>query len=199
MCRHIPIVWQSSLPFIGKVLTLIFWTMMISVALLAILILFPCAFIVLFLFPVFRWISILITNDFNTGDMKVPTFYASVPSENEEYEPAMFLLMSVTGVVFGGIHCAGWFFDFPSTDETILWRVCSVILTGNALFLPPLLLFIGITSGGFQLLFGVAAILGFIAYVLSRLLLLVESFISLRHLTPGMLASVKWTTFIPHI
>ena len=36
-------------------------------------------------------------------------------------------------------------------------------------------------------------------YVVSRLLLLVEAFISLRQLTPGMLALVKWTSFIPHI
>jgi hypothetical protein len=35
-------------------------------------------------------------------------------------------------------------------------------------------------------------------YVLSRLLLLVEAFISLRHFA-GMFAIVKWTSFIPHI
>ena len=33
----------------------------------------------------------------------------------------------VVGVVFRGIHCVGWFFNSPSGDEALLWRVSSAI------------------------------------------------------------------------
>ena len=55
---------------------------------------------------------------FNVGDMKVPIFYSSVGEMI-----AYILLMPLVGVVFGGIHCIGWFFNFPSSDEATLWRV----------------------------------------------------------------------------
>ena len=112
--------------------------------------------------------------------------------------------MSVVGVVFGGIHCVGWFFDFPSSDEAMLWRVSSVVLTGITFLFPLLVLlsyvFVGTSNSRRRQQFAIAvSTIILIAYVVSRLLLLVEAFISLRHLTPGMLALVKWTSFIPHI
>ena len=148
------------------------------------------------LFLFFRWTSILETDYFNTGDMKVPTFYS--PDKDEDGAAYIFF-MSVVGVVFGGIHCAGWFFNFPSSDEAMLWRVSSVVLTGIAFLLPLLLyLLLRVLSEwqGVQVVIGVLTI---IVYVVARLLLLVEAFISLRHLTPGMLTLVKWTSFLPHI
>ena len=109
--------------------------------------------------------------------------------------------MPVVGVVFGGIHCVGWFFNFPSSDEAMLWRVSSAVLTGTA-FLLPLLIFLFATISNIhrwnQFTVAIFTII-LEVYVLSRLLLLVEAFISLRHLTPGMLALVKWISFIPHI
>ena len=79
----------------------------------------------------------------------------------------------------------------------MLWRVSSAVLTGSAVLLPALLLLLlCILKDGFSL--PVLAII-LLVYVLSRLILLVEAFISLRHLTPGMLALVKWTSFIAHI
>jgi hypothetical protein len=193
------IFWQSSLPTISKVLILIGW----NVAILALLtvaspIILFSIIAILSLFPVFRWASILVSDELHTGDMKVPTFYSSEIDEGGELK-SMLCLMSVTGAVFGGIHCAGWFFMFPLNDEAIMWRVCSVVLTGIAFLLPILVYLINETSGGLQYLVGIPAIFGFLAYILSRLFLLVEAFISLRHLTPGMLALVHWTSFIPHI
>ena len=54
--------------------------------------------------------------------------------------------MPVVGVVFGGIHCVGWFFNFPSSDEAMLWRVSSAVLTGTAFLLPIFLTFVGSSS-----------------------------------------------------
>ena len=131
------------------------------------------------------------------GDMKIPTFYAE--SESGGVAVAIVICMPVVGVVFGGIHCAGWFFNFPSSAEAMLWRVSSAVLTGIA-FLSPFILGFLIALSDNQEYFGLAvSAIIMLVYVVSRLLLIVEAFISLRHLTPGILALVKWTSFLPHI
>ena len=71
--RETTILRQTSLPTLCKVLILITWTILV----LIVPMLLPFALILLSLYPVYRWISILMAEDVNTGDMKVPTFYAS--------------------------------------------------------------------------------------------------------------------------
>ena len=193
--RKITIDWQS-LAILGKVLLLILSTLIIP---FLFAITFTFLLIMLFSIPALflfnRWFSIIAMNEFNTGDMKVPTFY----STRQEGSEAGYISMSVAGVVFGGIHCAGWFFNFPSSDEAMLWRVSSVVLTGIAFLFPLVVyLFFYIPNRWGHKFFAFLTII-FLVYVVSRLLLLVEAFISLRNLTPGMLALVKWTSFIPHI
>ena len=157
-----------------------------------------------------RWLAMFANNgsDIGVGDMKIPTFYATDP-ESEKFGDvlARVFCMSVVGGVFGGIHCIGWFFNFPSSAEAMLWRVSSAVLTGIAFLFPIFITFMGfyfvlsIASADQWQYFAFSAVFTpfLLAYVVSRLLLLVEAFISLRHLTPGMLALVEWTSFIPHI
>ena len=115
----------------------------------------------------------------DTGDMKIPTFYA----ENN----AGVICMSVVGGVFGGIHRIGRFFTFPSSAEAMLWRVSSAVLTGIA-FLSPFILGFLTSLYRIQLYCGLAvSAIIMLVYVVSRLLLIVEAFISLRHLTPECL------------
>ena len=166
-------------------------------------ILLTLIFVIPGLFLLVRWFSIVSPEDLNTGDMKVPTFYST--SQGISGDTFIFF-MSFVGVVFGGIHCAGWFFTFPSSDEAMMWRVCSAALTGIALLIPPLVPLIyflektsNLSHNQSMYIFVPFFTIILLAYVVSRLLLLVEAFISLRLLTPGMLALVKWTTFIPHI
>ena len=161
-------------------------------------ILLTLAFVIPGLFLCIRWISMLGVDDFDRGDMKVPTFYSAKQDGSGEIYT---FVMSVVGLVFGGIHCIGWFFNFPSSDEAMLWRVSSAVLTGIAFLLPLLVYLFYVfmkTSNNHQFAIAVFTII-LLVYVLSRLLLLVEAFISLRHLTPGMLALVTWASFIPHI
>ena len=164
-------------------------------------ILLALVFVIPGLFLFVRCTSMLSLNKFNTGDMKVPTFYSTNQSGD-----AHIYFMSIVGIIFGGIHCVGWFFNFPSWKEAMLWRISSSILTGVALLLPLFSTFFCYlwnrnTSSSKSYLKRYIVIVFtilFVVYLVSRLLLLVEAFISLRDLTPGMLALVKWTSFIAH-
>ena len=155
-----------------------------------------------------RWLAMYLNEDSIIGDMKIPTFYAAEPDKLEFGDGvARFLCLPVVGGVFGGIHCIGWFFDFPSSAEAMLWRVSSAVLTGIAFLFPiffsfVLLFFIFSIARPDQwqyFAFHIVFSPFLLVYVVSRLLLIVEAFISLRHLTPGLRALVKWTSFIPHI
>ena len=158
-----------------------------------------------------RWVAMLnITGDSETGDgdMNVPTFFASESARESETDGdvfAFFFCMPIVGGVFGGIHCVGWYFNFPSSTEAMLWRVSSAVLTGIAFLFPLFVAFVlslsqFINSDSLQKYFAATIFsITLLVYVVSRLILLVEAFISLRRLTPGMLALVTWTSFIPHI
>ena len=133
----------------------------------------------------------LMTYKVEKGDMKVPTFYA-IDNYGGAALLSGFFFLPVVGVIFGGIHCAGWNFNFPSNNEATLWRVSSALITS----IPFLLFFIVYviwhildklntdTLENPYVLFVFVILLQ--AYVVSRLLLLVEALISLRHLTPGI-------------
>ena len=178
---------------------LIRWTIIIPFLFtLTFSILLILVFAITGLFMFSRWLSFTGAKEPDTGDMKVHTFYSIMKAQ---YGSAYIYVMPVVGVVFGGIHCAGWFFNFHSNDEAILWRVCSVIITSIAVLLPIHAVLIAILDylENFHWLVAVISVLTLLVYIVSRLLLLVVAVISLRHLTPGMLALVKWTTFIPHI
>ena len=145
-----------------------------------------------------RWLAMIgVESPRRAGDMKIPTFYAE--SENGAGEVALYICMPVVGAVFGGIHCVGWFFDFPSSAEAMLWQVSSAVLTVVAFLSPIIIGFLSILSTAQEYFYVVVSAIIILVYVVSRLLLVVEAFISLRHLTPGMLALVKWTSFLPHI
>ena len=147
------------------------------------------------IFMFIRWLAMIgVDGSRRAGDMKIPTFYAE-----SEGLIAIVICMPVVGGVFGGIHCIGWFFNFPSSAEAMLWRVSSAVLTVVA-FLSSIIVALMVCLSDIQKYFGIAvSTIIILVYVVSRLLLIVEAFISLRHLTPGMLALVKWTSFLPHI
>ena len=151
------------------------------------------------IFMSIRWLEMIgMDGSRRAGDMTISTFYAE-SEDNAGEAVALVICTPVVGGVFGGIHCVGWFFNFPSSAEAMLWRVSSAVLTGIA-FLSPIIMFFLAFLSDIQEYFGFAvSAIVILVYVVSRLLLVVEAFISLRHLTPGMLALVKWTSFLPHI
>ena len=62
------------------------------------------------------------------GDTHVSTFYSS-PGSNLHDKVIITFVLPLTGVFFGGLHCIGWNFVFPTHIEKILWRVMSLLIT----------------------------------------------------------------------
>ena len=40
--------------------------------------------------------------------------------------PLIWGLMAISSLIFGGLHCLAWNFDFPTNTELVLWRVASL-------------------------------------------------------------------------
>jgi len=133
--------------------------------------------------------------DQTNEDLKrVDTFYP------DRWVRAFFAASSVTPMAstFGGIHCIGWSFTFPSHSEQTLWRVASVSIT----CIP--IIYILLTSVGYKsaiLEYGVGAFLvpQLFFYTFCRLVLLVLPLLCLRSLPLAAYHVVRWTSFIPHV
>lgn len=126
----------------------------------------------------------------------------------------MFLLLLVTlPLVYGGVHLATWDFHFASKTEHLLWKIACFDIMGTIPF--AVLYFLGFrrlfslfNDGYFNLtsldelytplLWAFYSPLATL-YALSRLYIVVESFISLRHVPIGSYAAVPWVQDIPHV
>jgi len=137
------------------------------------------------------------------GITHLPTFYS--PSDNDvvEEEDASgisAIIIFFVASVFGGLHCVGWNFHFPSHSELIIWRVSSLFIT-----LMP-------TASVITIIFATLVeqhenyrdilILCFfslvILYIPARSILLIESFTTLRNLPQKAILDLDWSSFIPH-
>jgi hypothetical protein len=138
-------------------------------------------------------------DEIGVGAKRVPTFYSG--RTGSETISALVAGM-VIAMVFGGIHCVAWSFQFPSHTEQLIWRISSLTIT----CVPPLELVCGVIaaftedrSNWARNLFLAIIILAIIPYIIARLTLLVLPFMALRSLSPASYQTVQWTTFIPHV
>ncbi|KAI1087805.1 hypothetical protein F5B19DRAFT_486433 [Rostrohypoxylon terebratum] len=139
---------------------------------------------------------------------KTETILSPIPNDARySHEPAMFALLThmddgfiLAGMIFGGIHCASWYSDFPTPTEQLLWRVASIFTAG----LLPIyygVLLIDIHRGWIPAFgkilpfFEFCTILG---YTLARLYLVVEIFRSLCFQPPSSFVAT-WSSEIPHV
>jgi hypothetical protein len=78
--------------------------------------------------PVIKPLDILLGGYHDKVGKRVGTFY---PREWEYWSEVWRLAMviAVIASAFGGIHCTGWSFIFPSSTEKKLWHVASVSIT----------------------------------------------------------------------
>ncbi|KAK0201406.1 hypothetical protein DFS33DRAFT_1489334 [Desarmillaria ectypa] len=128
----------------------------------------------------------------------VPTLWAGTL----DYERTWYIgyFGAAVGAFFGGIHCIAWSFAFASVAERVLWRISSLVVATIPVVLAMQLAFIRILPAQ-KIVRAIQAAtpLLILLYLLARMSLLVEAFLSLRFLQPGVLEEVNWTRFIPHL
>lgn len=107
---------------------------------------------------------------------------------------------TLSGAVFGGIHCAAWNYEFPSYEERVLWRVASVCTAGIPLLFYALSLVnlriqkFGGLKKGVEVLETVVGL----CYLAARVFLVVEVFRSLFFLPTSAFVNT-WTVDFPHV
>ena len=146
--------------------------------------------------------------------LSVPTFFA--PFTAKKYLPPF---IASIATLFGGIHCIAWSFDFPSVVEKHIWRISAVSITAMGPFATVLITVLGyssvlihasidawvielITSSFRSVTFfniSVSMMIFCVAYLISRIALLILPLLALRSLPPGSLLDIEWSTYIPHI
>ena len=114
-------------------------------------------------------------------------------------------VFAVFGIIFGGLHCIGWNFIYPTPIEQRIWRASSFSITVIPLIVAPidcLLENFQLDRGIFQVLHLtldlIMTLLLFI-YVPARLTLIAQSFALLRKLPQTVFLAVDWNQYVPHI
>ncbi|KAG2116828.1 hypothetical protein DEU56DRAFT_839676 [Suillus clintonianus] len=93
-----------------------------------------------------------------------------------------------------------WFFAFPTHKEQVLWRISAVAITctPSLEFLSPA---IGSVRGNVVIagIIIVVMIIFPLLYIVSRAMLLVLMFTTLRHLPVDAYTTVSWISLVPHL
>jgi len=169
----------------------------------------PVAILVLFLSPVITFTSAFYATlvdliqaksfSFPPDETHTPTFY--VPKHRYSKLCHVLLLLSL-GVLFGGVHCFGWNFSFPTDIEQKLWRVASLAVTIIPIATFPFVVIITCMEGCLPATFVYGGqstfILCTLAYVFARMALLGLALGLLRQLPPSASVAISWMKFFPH-
>ena len=100
--------------------------------------------------------------------------------------------------VSGAVQIAFWDMTLPTNIELWLWRASIV----SCLVIPILLtlgFYIGYVASKKSFLWRVCMHILILAYILCRIYMLVENFLSLRALPSSAFDTVPWLSFVPHI
>lgn len=116
------------------------------------------------------------------------------------------VLIAVTtltvSILFGLCHVAAWGFAFPTFWERLLWRVSAVACVALPVVILGLIYiedYLGLLKKWQKKWIALLYDTLFAKYILVRVFLLVEVFISLRSVPPDVYKSVDWAAYIPHI
>src|SRR6266542_610989 len=160
-------------------------------------------FLVTFIFTAV--FGIVTTSTIRPGASHAPSFYAPVTKSDRWSRMVAFALF---GVIFGGLHCIGWNFKYPSRSEQILWQATSSAITVIPLIVAPIdfLLATRLRTRDIKscetfermallTLDLLMTVLLFI-YVPARLSLIAQA---LRNQPSSALVAVDWTKYVPHL
>jgi squalene monooxygenase len=144
---------------------------------------------------------------------RIPNDYSPPPPTGKE---AMF--MWVISVIHAGVHVLGWTLSFPTYTEGLIWRVSSITLLvvmviGGAV--PVLstrewfdfsfnLLWIWIRPARKNTwmrrnIFDLVVNFAYLVYIIARVLIFAEIFLSFRSLPETAYEEINWAAFLPHI
>jgi hypothetical protein len=114
----------------------------------------------------------------------------------EDWAPV--LMVTILSCLYAGSHASAWLSHFPTYIERWIWRGSCIAIAAT----PPvswiLLKWLSpFACGSFSVL--VPGFLALAIYLLARLFIPVEAFISMRSLPIGAFETVDWTEFWPHV
>lgn len=102
-------------------------------------------------------------------------------------------------LLYGGIHAIAWNAHFPSFAEQMIWRVSVCIIGGGGLlWLHMRRMYENPLIFDSRTIILVVWLMIYI-YILARIFIVTEAFISVRSLPVGAYDTVKWVNFLPHI
>ncbi|PON30792.1 hypothetical protein TGAM01_v200212 [Trichoderma gamsii] len=137
-----------------------------------------------------------------------------------QWAPGLLVLALAMPLAYGGIHLSVWNFEFPSGTERLLWRIASIGIAATSLVLfavglgMKILLelvkaLVEIVSGRRQSrrqwrevgesIYPCMGALAVLFYALARVYIVVESFVSLRHVPIGVYLTPSWLQMMPHV
>ncbi|KAK4158965.1 hypothetical protein QBC43DRAFT_305070 [Cladorrhinum sp. PSN259] len=111
-------------------------------------------------------------------------------------------------IMYGGVHLAAWGFEFPTAAEAMAWKVASIIIASA---FPSYATVVALVAFGISFSLSdqhikvgkstIITSLGILLFVItvSRVFLVLESFISLRSVPIGVYWTPSWLQMIPHV
>ena len=117
------------------------------------------------------------------------------------------VVFALFGVIFGGLHCIGWYFEYPTHSEQTLWRATSLAITVIPLIVAPIDFLLATRDIGscqkferraLLILDLIITILLFV-YVPARLSLIAQALALLRNQPSSAPVAVDWTKYVPHL
>jgi len=174
--------------------------LLLFAAIILLLPFFTLLFLVSFIFTAV--FGIIASDTIAPGALHVPAFYAP-RTKSDKY--SRMVVFAFFGMIFGGLHCIGWNFTYPTPFEQHLWRASSVAITAIPLAVAP----IDYVLENFELNKGFGRVVGRILdlimtillfiYVPARLSLITQALVLLRNQPQSTFLAVDWTKYIPHI
>ncbi|KAJ7073039.1 hypothetical protein C8F01DRAFT_1362255 [Mycena amicta] len=109
----------------------------------------------------------------------------------------MILGFTAAEVFYGLIHAGGWNATFASANLRLVWRVAACVISGGGLFLGGAFAWAAGEESWYGETFSAVVVVGTIEFVI-RMFLLVEAFLNVGALPPGVYVLPRWSTYIPH-
>ena len=161
---------------------------------------FALLFLVSFIFTAV--FGIITTSTVTPNSLHVPSFY-SPTTKSDKY--SRMIVFALFGVIFGGLHCIGWNFTYPTAFEQHLWRASSLAITVIPLIVAPIdyILENYKLDKGFlkvvRLTLDLIMTILLFTYVPARLTLIGQAFALLRKQPQDAFLAVDWNQYIPHL